>query len=165
MLNVVRRSRCETSDLGVVIGNGGGTFLFFCKVLVRVSCLLFAVVTVFCLRHLLVGNLFICKFAAVAWPRELARLRDAPWTEGDMPWKEHCCYNDRRLIIAMTDDYEDIMDLPHPEPKRHKRMSMQKRAAQFRPFIPLKGYDEALRQAERNVEERVRKRNELVYDP
>ena len=48
--------------------------------------------------------------------------------------------------------YEDIINLPHPEPKRHSRMTMQARAAQFAPFAALSGYDEAI---EETIEETV----------
>ena len=30
--------------------------------------------------------------------------------------------------------YDDIINLPHPEPKRHRRMARADRAAQFAPF-------------------------------
>ena len=34
-------------------------------------------------------------------------------------------------------DYDDIINLPHYEPKHHPRMSMWNRAAQFAPFAEL----------------------------
>ena len=34
----------------------------------------------------------------------------------------------------MTDQYEDIINLPHPVSKKHPRMSMEERAAQFAPL-------------------------------
>ena len=40
------------------------------------------------------------------------------------------------------DNYEDIINLPHPEPKRHPRMSLYERSAQFAPFAALVGYDD-----------------------
>ena len=40
--------------------------------------------------------------------------------------------------------YEDIIDLPHPELKRHPRMPHDKRAAQFAPFAALTGYEDAI---------------------
>ena len=51
--------------------------------------------------------------------------------------------------------YEDMIDLPHPEPVGHPRMSMEKRAAQFSPFAALTGYEEAILETERLTEERV----------
>ena len=44
----------------------------------------------------------------------------------------------------MQDDYSDIINLPHHVSKRHKRMSMKGRAAQFAPFAALTGYDAAI---------------------
>lgn len=37
--------------------------------------------------------------------------------------------------------YDDIIGLEHPVSKRHGRMSMLERAAQFAPFAALTGYD------------------------
>ena len=34
----------------------------------------------------------------------------------------------------MSGKYDDIIDLPHPEPQTHSRMPMRDRAAQFAPF-------------------------------
>lgn len=41
-------------------------------------------------------------------------------------------------------DYEDIINLEHPTSRRHPRMSMHDRAAQFSPFAALTGYDDAI---------------------
>ena len=46
----------------------------------------------------------------------------------------------------MTNDYDDIINLPHYEPKYHPRMSMWNRAAQFAPFAALTGYDAAIQE-------------------
>ena len=40
--------------------------------------------------------------------------------------------------------YDDIISLPHYEPKYHARMSMASRAAQFAPFAALTGHADAL---------------------
>lgn len=40
--------------------------------------------------------------------------------------------------------YDSIIGLPHYEPRRHPRMPMESRAAQFAPFSALEGFDEAL---------------------
>ncbi|MBR5255602.1 MAG: hypothetical protein IKV62_02360 [Bacteroidales bacterium] len=37
--------------------------------------------------------------------------------------------------------YDDIIDLPHWDPKRHQRMSALDRAAQFAPFAALTGFE------------------------
>lgn len=40
--------------------------------------------------------------------------------------------------------YEDIINMPHHVSKKHARMSMRDRAAQFAPFSALVGYEEAI---------------------
>lgn len=55
--------------------------------------------------------------------------------------------------------YDDIIYLPHPEPKNHPRMSMKQRAAQFAPFAALTGYKEAIEEAQKRQEEKVKERN------
>jgi len=41
-------------------------------------------------------------------------------------------------------NYDDIINLPCPTSKRHPRMTMIDRAAQFAPFAALTGYDDAI---------------------
>ena len=48
-----------------------------------------------------------------------------------------------------THDYDDIINLPHYEPKHHHRMPMWNRAAQFAPFAALTGYDAAIKESGR----------------
>ncbi len=48
--------------------------------------------------------------------------------------------------------YESIIDLPHYEPKRHKRMSSIERAAQFSPFAALTGYSAVIEGAGESFE-------------
>lgn len=48
----------------------------------------------------------------------------------------------------MTDEYDDIIGLPHHVSKRHPQMSMYQRAAQFAPFAALTGHDAAIRKTE-----------------
>lgn len=55
----------------------------------------------------------------------------------------------------MTDNYEDIIGLPHYEPKNHPRMSMANRAAQFAPFAAITGHDAAIREASRQTDEQI----------
>ncbi len=43
-----------------------------------------------------------------------------------------------------TGPYEDIIDMPHHVSKKHRRMSLHDRAAQFAPFAALTGYDDAI---------------------
>lgn len=56
----------------------------------------------------------------------------------------------------MTDNYDDIINLPHHISKRHPQMSMMNRAAQFAPFAALTGHSDA-------IEETV-KQNEKLYE-
>lgn len=53
----------------------------------------------------------------------------------------------------MTHAYDDIIHLHHPEPKRHSRMSLEARAAQFAPFAALTGHQEVLAEAARYTEQ------------
>lgn len=45
--------------------------------------------------------------------------------------------------------YDDLLDLPHPQSRRHPRMDALARAAQFSPFAALTGYDDQVREAAR----------------
>lgn len=45
--------------------------------------------------------------------------------------------------------YDDIINLPHHVSKRHPRMSLYNRAAQFSPFAALTGHDAAIRESAR----------------
>ena len=51
----------------------------------------------------------------------------------------------------MMDKYADIINLPHPTSKRHPRMSILERAAQFAPFAALTGYGDVIDAAARKV--------------
>ena len=51
------------------------------------------------------------------------------------------------------DNYDDIINLPHYEPKHHPRMSMWNRAAQFAPFAALSGYDAAIKDTAKQNED------------
>ena len=42
--------------------------------------------------------------------------------------------------------YKDIIDLPHPTSRKHPRMSLEARAAQFAPFAALTGHKEELQE-------------------
>lgn len=53
------------------------------------------------------------------------------------------------------DNYDDIINLPHYEPKGHPRMSIESRAAQFAPFSALTGYDDAVKETARLTDKRI----------
>ena len=57
--------------------------------------------------------------------------------------------------MMSTTDYEDIINLPHYEPKGHPRMSVEARAAQFAPFAALTGYDAVIRESGRFVDSEI----------
>lgn len=54
----------------------------------------------------------------------------------------------------MSGNYDDILHLPHPTSKTHRRMSQQNRAAQFSPFAALTGYDDVIQEAGRLTDAR-----------
>ena len=51
--------------------------------------------------------------------------------------------------------YDEIINLPHYEPKYHKRMSKSQRAAQFLPFSALTGYEEMVKETERLTKDKI----------
>lgn len=51
--------------------------------------------------------------------------------------------------------YKDIINLPHHISKRHPRLSMEQRAAQFPPFAALTGYEEATDETSRLTDEKI----------
>ena len=53
----------------------------------------------------------------------------------------------------MNDNYDDIINLPHPVSKNHPQMPMASRAAQFAPFAALTGYGEAISETVKENEE------------
>ena len=57
----------------------------------------------------------------------------------------------------MSDDfpYEDIVNLPHPQSGRHPQMPLESRAAQFAPFAALTGFDDAIGETGRGVEQPI----------
>ena len=60
--------------------------------------------------------------------------------------------------------YADIIHLPHhePDPIKHPRMPLYKRAAQFAPFAALRGYDDMVNEEIRETE--VDHKRELSED-
>ena len=55
--------------------------------------------------------------------------------------------------------YDDIINLPHYEPKHHPRMSMWNRAAQFAPFAALTGYEDAIKDTAQQNEDSYEAKN------
>ena len=55
----------------------------------------------------------------------------------------------------MSDQYDDIINLPHHVSSTRPQMSMIDRAAQFSPFAALTGYDAAIKETGRLTDERI----------
>lgn len=60
--------------------------------------------------------------------------------------------------------YDDIINLPHPEPKNHQRMSLENRAAQFSPFAALTGHNEAIKETERLTNQKIELEEDAITD-
>lgn len=58
-------------------------------------------------------------------------------------------------------NYDDIINLPHHVSKKHARMSLEARSAQFAPFAALTGYDEVIRETARHTNQRIEISDEL----
>ncbi len=50
------------------------------------------------------------------------------------------------MSMEPTHRYDDIIDMPHRQSKRHRPMAMEQRAARFMPFAALAGYEDLLRE-------------------
>ena len=55
----------------------------------------------------------------------------------------------------MTEDYSDIINLPHHVSHNHPQMPMMARAAQFAPFAVLTGYDAVINETARLTDRQV----------
>lgn len=55
----------------------------------------------------------------------------------------------------MSDEYRDIINLPHHVSSKRPQMSMLDRAAQFSPFAALTGYDDAIHETGRLTDKRL----------
>lgn len=51
-----------------------------------------------------------------------------------------------------NDNYDDMINFPHPVSKTHPQMPRYDRAAQFSPFAALTGHEEAIRETARQTE-------------
>jgi hypothetical protein len=58
-------------------------------------------------------------------------------------------------------NYEDIINLNHYNPKFHPRVSIYNRSAQFAPFAALTGYDEAIIETARLTEDKIELNDDL----
>ena len=55
----------------------------------------------------------------------------------------------------MNHAYDDIIRLPHPTSRKHPRMSMEERAAQFAPFAALTGFGGVIRETGRLTDKQL----------
>lgn len=55
----------------------------------------------------------------------------------------------------MKSNYDDIINYPRWNPKKHPRMSMESRNAQFAPFAALTGYEDAVKETARLTDRRI----------
>lgn len=64
----------------------------------------------------------------------------------------------------MKNPYEDIMELPHHVSSKHPQMPMSDRAAQFSPFAALVGYDDAIKEASRIIDEKIEPEEDMLSE-
>ena len=55
----------------------------------------------------------------------------------------------------MSDEYKDIINLPHHVSSKRPQMPMLDRAAQFSPFAALTGYDDAIHETARLTNDKI----------
>ena len=58
--------------------------------------------------------------------------------------------------------YDDIINLTHPTSKKHPRMPIRDRAAQFAPFAALVGYDDAVEETARVTDDMIEQSDEMM---
>ena len=59
------------------------------------------------------------------------------------------------MNIIYSHKYDDIINKEHYKSKKHPHMSLYARSAQFAPFAALTGYEEAVYETAREVENRI----------
>ena len=57
--------------------------------------------------------------------------------------------------------YDDIINMPHHVSKKHQRMSLENRSAQFAPFAALTGYDDAVEETARQTDKQIEITDEI----
>lgn len=55
----------------------------------------------------------------------------------------------------MSDNYEDIINLPYSGSKRPKKMTLYERSAQFAPFSALTGYEDQVKETSRITDKKI----------
>lgn len=64
-------------------------------------------------------------------------------------------------MLKNSSRYDDIINLPHHVSKKHPRMSLEARSAQFAPFAALTGYDDIIQEQARTTTKRREINEEL----
>ena len=60
--------------------------------------------------------------------------------------------------------YDDIINLPNPTSRKHPRMSLSDRAAQFSPFAALTGLEAAIKETARQTDEKLMLSDEVITE-
>ena len=60
------------------------------------------------------------------------------------------------MTLQETHAYDDIINLPHHQSRKHPHMSRHQRAAQFMPFAALTGYNQVIEQTAKKRRNRHR---------
>ena len=60
--------------------------------------------------------------------------------------------------------YDEIINIPHFDPKNHQRMSIKERAAQFSPFAALTGYSESVKETARLTKRKIELSEDMKYE-
>ena len=63
--------------------------------------------------------------------------------------------------MSAIEKYGDIINLGHPTSKKHPRMPVRDRAAQFAPFAALVGYDDAVEETARVTDDMIEQSEEM----
>ena len=64
-------------------------------------------------------------------------------------------------MLKNSGKYDDIINLTHHISKKHPRMSLEARSAQFAPFAALTGYDEVIKETARLTNKRIEINEEM----
>lgn len=60
--------------------------------------------------------------------------------------------------------YDDIINMPHHISKKHPRMTLENRSAQFAPFAALTGYDDQIKETGRTTDRKIDITDEIKND-
>ena len=60
--------------------------------------------------------------------------------------------------------YDDMINMTHPEPQKHQRMSLENRAAQFSPFSALTGHNDAINETQQLVNHKAEEAEKGIED-